>query len=171
MPGLSTERSPFELAWSFLVVVLICLYIYVWSAWTGFQWVNVVCFDQAADLRSFDRKTSSSSAKRDSYDSQVGQSRFAQSIRDAALAERGESVAEVERKSEFRQGCSQTCSFSYPTISVISRSRPRRVRRILRCHLRGGAGSLFRDRGCGVCSALRSKHTFQKIHGRDNAEP
>jgi hypothetical protein len=36
------------------------------------------------------------------------------------------------------------CSFSYPTISAIGRSRPLRVRRILRYHLRGGAGSLFR---------------------------
>ncbi len=73
-----------------------------------------------------------------------GNPRFAQSIRDAARAGRRESRAEVERKSESRQSRSKTCSFSYLMISAISRSRPLRVRRILRYHLRGGAGSLFR---------------------------
>jgi len=48
-----------------------------------------------------------------------GNPHFAQSIQDVACGERRESGVGVERKGAFHQ----TCSFSSPTILVISRSR------------------------------------------------
>jgi len=79
-------------------------------------------------------------AKRDSYDSQVGNPHFARSIQDAGCAGVVNLALKLQRKSEISPGPLADVFISYPTVAVTAdRGHCASVG-----FLRGGAGSLFR---------------------------